>query len=592
MTYYGYKRGDNKEIVDFSSVTTELPEKLRELEEIRATDRAEIEKQILTAEEKIADVPMGNDMSANNFALNSASMLADGLRTNTTLLRNGMMKPSQFAAFKQNSVDGMKTLKKVVDNFNPFFDEAARRQTAKESGVLEVAAVEQFQEMANFSNMVAFQDPKTGNMLVAPKDPKTGKPITKDAISLANMQNIMLQKYNRLDVDGEMSAIADQYGERIRVIAKGKVLTRKSIEDDPFMKGAIDSAMKAYNPQQLSSVLLDYMQANPGGVEYKVTHNRADADANDSLIYVKVDAANGNRLEPELSPEQTRIAKEALKEQLYARLDVVETARPEKTPRQPSSADETRAGEIEKATEHIDHMKDYWVAATGGDRSRAAAAIKGLLGDKFISLTPSADGKNATLEYTMKVSDDDGKTKTKKPNVNISLEGTFDQFVTSYSAILTGSDVSKKYYDEIQTDPAVSALTAGQTLGEGGYEVKFDPAVVEPEEIAPWEDVEEGITMQTGGIFSSAYSFGTKKDRAPDAVEAVEAFTVASKVQGVTTSVNADETVLTISFGGEDVTVNLDQNATGLQKDLRRKLKTVHTKAAKAALMSTNQYGV
>ena len=149
MIYYGYKRGDNDEIVDWSGVTKSLTDRIDEVEEKRASERTRIEGEIADATQKIGDVPMGNYESMNSFMIQTSNDIAENLRVSSALLRSGKMKASDFAKFTQNSLDSIGQYKKIATNYNSLMDKGVKRINEGASGWQEAYELEKMQKLAD-----------------------------------------------------------------------------------------------------------------------------------------------------------------------------------------------------------------------------------------------------------------------------------------------------------------------------------------------------------------------------------------------------------------------------------------------------------
>ena len=209
MIYYGYKRGDDSKIVDWSSVSSDITEKLGEVEAKRAAQREKIEGEMAAAQQSINDIPMGNYEDINNFMLKFSNAAAEQMRVNNTLLRNGQMKPSEYTPFRQNVMDAAVSYKKIAENYNSMMDEFTLRQQENKAGGLEAWQAGIVQDMADLSNTIPVIDPVTGNVFNAPIG-ADGKPDMKKAMSVRDMQNMAYQKYDIFDMEAQLNPIVER----------------------------------------------------------------------------------------------------------------------------------------------------------------------------------------------------------------------------------------------------------------------------------------------------------------------------------------------------------------------------------------------
>jgi hypothetical protein len=252
MTYYGYKRGDDSKIVDWSSVSSDITEKLGDVEAQRAAQREKLEGEMAAAQQSINDIPMGNYEDVNNFMLKFSNAAAEQMRVNNTLLRNGQMKPSEYTPFRQNVMDAAVSYKKIAENYNGMMDEFTLRQQENKAGELEAWQAGIVQDMADLSNTIPVIDPVTGKVFNAPIG-ADGKPDMKKAMAVRDMMNMAHQKYDRFDMEAQLNPIVDKYGRDIQVIKKGGVLTRSSILQRTFSSGGT-SVLTAADAQKMAGM--------------------------------------------------------------------------------------------------------------------------------------------------------------------------------------------------------------------------------------------------------------------------------------------------------------------------------------------------
>jgi len=517
MIYYGYKRGDDSKIVDWSSVSSDITEKLGEVEAKRAAEREKIEGEIAAAQQSINDIPMGNYEDINNFMLKFSNAAAEQMRVNNTLLRNGQMKPSEYTPFRQNVMDAAVSYKKIAENYNSMMDEFTLRQQENKAGGLEAWQAGIVQDMADLSNTIPVIDPVTGNVFNAPIG-ADGKPDMKRAMAVRDMQNMARQKYNRFDMEAQLNPIVDKYGKDVRVFNKLGVKTKEDITARKDFEKSVDTAIRQYDEEMLASVLVDYAD------KYKFTDDPS-ADPSE-FIQLGRDGRLANRLLPTLTPDQKTEARDIIKEQLYMKLDYVET------PAAPTSGRQTeaqrRAGEAkEKAKGYVTALQDLFTADDPKKRSAAMANLAGAIGqDRFISMEMNDAGD--AIVFTG-IDKDDNVRKTQE----IPLSGTFDDFVKNYGKILTGTGDVWTYYDEVIDSPDVSSLTP--SVGAGGkYEIGFE------------EDLSQKLTdlASIGNVLDiqplATENYFRESSKIRDSKKYVQKFIEASQIKGL--SYNVDDT--------------------------------------------------
>lgn len=117
-TYYGYKRREGLQPIDYLGAAKDLTAGLTGIFEEREKEREVIEEEVRKAEEEAKDVPMGDSSTLNEMVLDSSNGAAEALRVQAQLMRNGVIRPSEYTKFKQNTLDGVKDLKEGAASLN------------------------------------------------------------------------------------------------------------------------------------------------------------------------------------------------------------------------------------------------------------------------------------------------------------------------------------------------------------------------------------------------------------------------------------------------------------------------------------------
>ena len=545
MIYYGYKRGDDDKIVDWSSVTKSLTDRLDEVEAKRAANRERIEGEIADATQKIGDIPIGNYENINSFMIQTSTDIAENLRVNSALLRAGKMKYSEFAKFTQNSLDSIGQYKKIAENYNSLRDQGVTRLNENKSGWQEAYELERLEKLADLSKTISVQDPITGTTFNAPIG-KDGRPDMTQAESTLYLANMPFVKIDKFDMNAQLDPTVDKYGENVKVIKSLGINTKSSIKIRKDFEKSVDTFVGSFDSRQLASVLGDFV----GG--YKGTTDEALRDSDpEKYILVGRDGSNGNFPTYQLTPDQETKAREAIKEQLYMKLDYVET--PAATTGSGQTEAERKAGESRKlAVSSINTLADWYGAKTPKDRSAAAAGLASSFGEDFLSLEPSADGKTATFRFI-----DRSGGKLRERSAEIRMDVPFDQFVKDFGKALTGQDVSQYYNDFVKSGRTVETFEM-ESPETGLYELKFE----EPkgQDLGGAKGIAPILLTASSELKDVSTRGWTQKSTTFSEYEqAVK--NILMPLNGVTVDVS-DSGVLTISVEGLGTapTIQLDQN--------------------------------
>jgi hypothetical protein len=521
-TYYGYKKREGLKPIDYLGATKDLTEGLTGIFEEREKERGLIEEEIREAEKQTKDVPMGDSSTLNEAVLDSSSGAAEALRAQTQLMRNGIIKPSEFTKFKQNVMDGMVDLKEGAVSLNKHITETSAAVEAGTASVAQAKFLEDAMQDTWFDRTRMYTDPKSGHMMIVRTDEK-GKDIKGSENSVRNFKNQTKQIIARYDIEKETSSFTKTLGEDIRLSMKSGVktvkdaLSKKTI--DPVTKkeytgfDLVNKYVDGASEADLASILVDELSGN-----YSPT-----GDVNDKgkagMVYYEADptAVNKNSRVPKLTPEQKDAAREYLRANIYAQLDYVETPKP--TTGSGQTEAERKAGESKKlAVESINTLADWYGAKTPEDRRTAAAGLAASLGTNFISLVPSPDGNTATLTSIQKVSGKDAQVET-----DIAMEGvSFDKFIKSFGKALTGQDLSQYYSDFVASGRTVDLAPIDPNIdyAGGAYKKTFkQPPKDLSQTLADVGDWRSNVVKTVDDIKVSEGIFGVSDEKVNESFE-------------------------------------------------------------------------
>ncbi len=469
MSYYGYKRGDNDKVVNFAGVLGELSGKLKAIEDERAAEREKIEGEVAEAHARVDDVPTGNDETANNVALGMADQSANMLRIHSTLLKNGSIKPTEFANYRQNILDGAASLKRVMTGYNASVENYTNRQNTMEAGEVEAYFSSMLQNASNFQDNVFFVNEKTGRYMMAPRG-ENGKPDMTQATSIRDMESNANQQYDRFDIPTRLKPSIDSIGEKIKVIRKAGVLTRESFfnpskEDKAGQeaKKALDAMVKSFtvDPSAAASILTDF----DGGYSMFETEDK------ERRIGYKKEGNLGNRMQPDLTPDQQAKAEEILKEQALQMLGFKEVAMPVHAPQRASAAeikaDLNKKSSAKTNVANGNLLHKLW-AGGAAERQEVLEQMRGSLKDKYKDMVSAKISGDQIIIHRK----DKGGQKYEEV---IEMGDDVQSFIESGAAALLGVE------NPLQAviDAGAVDMTAPLGSGDASIEVK---EVAEPPE--------------------------------------------------------------------------------------------------------------
>ena len=555
MIYYGYKRGDDDKIVDWSSVTKSLTDRLDEVEAKRAANRERIEGEIADASQKIGDVPMGNYENMNSFMIQTSTDMAENLRVNSALLRAGKMKSSEFAKFRQNSLDAIGQYKKIAENYNSLRDKGVARLNEGKSGWQEAYELERLEKLADLTRTVSVQDPITGTMFNAPIG-EDGRPDMSQAESTLYLANMPFVEMDKFDMNAQLDPTVEKYGKNVEVIKSLGVNTKSSIKIRKDFEDSVNTFVGSFDSRQLASVLGDFIGGYKGTTDEDLAKSKPE-----EYILIGRDGSNGNFPTYKLTPEQETKAREAIKEQLYMKLDYVETPMASQSSRS-SSTQERRQKDIEAAKANANRLVELF---SGDDtkKSEVLATYSDQLRKNYKGFR-SARIEDDKLIITHE--DKDGK-KFEEP---IEMPDNIEDFITTIGPKLTGNNNLVSLYDEAVSDIDLAGVYKQQGVGEYKVEEVEDPY----QALAEWSVLEPTLTKELKDWYVGGEVLGRTE---ANAKEVVEEYIVNSGVKGVTTDV-VDNTLIISLDGLGQVEVDLS-TGTGRKENLKQALRKIHKAA-------------
>ena len=564
MIYYGYKRGDDDKIVDWSSVTKSLTDRIDEVEAKRAANRERIEGEIADATQKISDVPMGNYENMNSFMIQTSTDMAENLRVNSALLRAGKMKSSEFAKFRQNSLDAIGQYKKIAENYNSLRDKGVVRLNEGKSGWQEAYELERLEKLADLTRTVSVQDPITGTMFNAPIG-EDGRPDMSQAESTLYLANMPFVEIDKFDMNAQLDPTVEKYGKNVEVIKSLGVNTKSSIKIRKDFEDSVNTFVGSFDSRQLASVLGDFIGGYKGTTDEDLAKSKPE-----EYILIGRDGSNGNFPTYKLTPEQETKAREAIKEQLYMKLDYVETPMATTAP---SSTQQKRDGRVESAKGNMNLMAKLFQATSPSEVNEVLATYKK-------QLTGSVKGfKEARVVGNELVIEYDNpeyvqyETGPKTLEQKIPMPENFREFVETVGPALTGNQDLIELYDE-----AIIAVDNVEGLTRGGATGAFKITSPLPE----FSEKEDAII----GQFDYFDRYSSSASRNENYISVADKYFEEFGIDGEASV--SDDGVMTITSNGITETVKLqDESGNELRStrrtELKNALKRIHDKLRKGA---------
>lgn len=314
-----------KSNVNWADVASGLTTTLETIRDEREGRKAEIEKATREAQNKLNQLEPVENQTLGNLALDMSNSSAEALKVQNDLMKRGLLSPNDYMKYKQNVSDGWKNFNQSIKNWDTAYANAMERVQNEDASGQEIFQNELMESFGNLTNMQGYINPETGVMsLVKPNEDGS---IPSDPSKHMNLNYInarMNQQVNRVDV----SANAKKETDRLATVIQAEIGTRQSLntyEDFRLIKdedgvsqfdkliGNVVDAQTAI-PTNVGSILSD----NVTGYSFTQDSEEAKKDSK-KILLVSTDGTG--RLEPQITDEQMKVAKNYVREVMESQLD-------------------------------------------------------------------------------------------------------------------------------------------------------------------------------------------------------------------------------------------------------------------------------
>ena len=424
MSYFKYAERSSESRVDWNEISKGMVDMLKEQTRLRNEKLDEAVKLQGEVTTTLSEAPMGSDVNANQRVADFASDAQEYSLMMNKLWRSGEMSYREYMAatnnFKTNTEGYLSQAEKYAANYEKHM-KRMEEQIASGVEVSELARVEDF---GNFSKFTPVIDAPTGAIGLVGEDG------TKFA-SMTQLGVAVMSQYDRLDVNGATTKVAEQMGTTVKVLKRGGVRTLESALQNKEYLAAEDNAISGIlvGDNAHTSVLVDYDRG-----AYSTTHDINDAINDPNAILMVPSSRNPNRMigaveddaafdryideqatrdgQPLTDGEKAILRRhrdaqqersvEAVREQLRARLDW------EETPTADTSDSDAARKARERAAREARMVTNWDALGTGTPEQQtvAAEAIVGMLNEgkeadeRIVDrIVPDETGQQVTFFY-------------------------------------------------------------------------------------------------------------------------------------------------------------------------------------------------
>ena len=506
MSYYKYAERSSESRVDWNEISKGMVDMLKEQTRLRnekLDDAVKLQGEVTTT---LSEAPMGSDVNANQRVSEFAADAQEYSLMMNKLWRSGQMSYREYMAatnnFKTNTEGYLSQAEKYAANY----EKHVKRMEEQLASGVEVSELARVEDFGNFSKFTPVIDAPTGSIGLVGEDGTKYASVTQLGVAV-------MSQYDRLDVEGRTTSVAEQMGTTIEVLKRGGVRTLESaLQNDDYV-AAEDNAVSGIlvGDNAHTSVLVDFDMG-----AYSTTHDINDAIADPNAILMVPSSRNSDRMigaveddaafERYIDEQATRDGQpltpgekatlrrhrdaqreqsfETVREQLRARLDFKETPTADRQPPKPS--DREKAGRSSAET-GVNNLQAIYTA-TDDTKDKMIAAI-----NYFEGLNEGLDLEvvDRSGERTLAIKRE-GEDETRY----VSMETNYPTFVESVSTFVMPN--TQYLSSALEENPLPEGATRGTAIGGVVMERDVDLENIGAETVTYDEDGDQVETTFRG----------------------------------------------------------------------------------------------
>lgn len=444
-TYYKYAERDASNQVNWSEITSNMVNSLKEVEAIRESKRKAINDATTELSTTLSEAPQGEHSGLNEFAMTYANNAQQMRLMQDQLLKSGQLKLRDYNIGRANLTEGTTQLFNLGKKYQAVYKEKMDRFENGDSGMQEQFQMAELEAFANFSNHEAYINPTNGQVSVGKliSETKSGKSITtmdRTPGSFITVQELnfsvaqKVDKYKLDNLDADIDRLATKYVETF-----GPNFSIDDVRQMPEfnkMKQEMINKQMALGSQSVGSMLSDYVGIAPNGEAYSYTRDPNKQDENTILLVADPNQPGSGRLVPDFNSE---IGKKQYKEaEGFIGREIEKQLGRTETKTEPSTSSKNEAENNRKEDEMISNVGLLMT----GDETQVQTVV-----EYFRDLNPSTKKVRRTPNGIEVTFEKDGKLETRDIGFYVG-EGenkktkTVAQFIESASNLLTGKSKS------------------------------------------------------------------------------------------------------------------------------------------------------
>ena len=324
-TFIGYQPRDPQVQLNWAEIGNNVTNVVQEELDVRQKKKAAIDKATREFQIQLNDNVQGESTTLNEWSLKFSERAKEQVLIQDRLLKQGILKPSDYAVMRQNLTDGTDEAFSLVQEYQDEYSIKMERMKSQDidasSAELEQFLMADIEGFGNFENTELIVNPENGKLSVAFKklNPETGEMEfsynPNDLRSVSALRNQVKSRYDKFNIEKSASNFVDNLGAvetLTRVVGSrtkaGQIIKTVNPMDKALSKEAYDAlgmseeereGVNLYleaeddyitgqisNPYQMASVLTDYVNSTDGG-DYTFTFDKEEAKGNKNLILLE-----------------------------------------------------------------------------------------------------------------------------------------------------------------------------------------------------------------------------------------------------------------------------------------------------------------
>lgn len=223
-----YQRFNRQSLVDWGQTAKDITKTFTDIRDDRERRKTEIETSYRDQQSELNDQGQYESTTVQQFVMNGANAVAEKTTNMYDMVKRGLVKPADYALFRQNVSNGFKQVKANAASIDKEYQEFAKRSLLNEKGITTNAEKErwianQLKSFANLKNASLVADDITGELSFVRLDEK-GKVIPGETKSLAQISSLLKQRVNNVDVKAEVKKAKESLGTIVRTSLKRRGL--------------------------------------------------------------------------------------------------------------------------------------------------------------------------------------------------------------------------------------------------------------------------------------------------------------------------------------------------------------------------------